>query len=89
MTASRQPPTCYPPPVGRNGSLAAHSVAGDRRGDPESARGAIRPLWEVERDAIESAIAACDGNVSKAAAMLEISASTIYRKKQAWEVAAE
>jgi DNA-binding NtrC family response regulator len=44
----------------------------------------IRPLWQVERDAIEAAIAACDDNVPRAAAALEISASTIYRKRQAW-----
>lgn len=44
----------------------------------------IRPLWQVERDTIEAAIAACDGNVPRAAAALEISASTIYRKRQAW-----
>ncbi|MBI1243720.1 MAG: response regulator [Alphaproteobacteria bacterium] len=45
----------------------------------------IRPLWISEREIIESAIAACDGNIPRAAAFLEISPSTIYRKKQAWE----
>ena len=45
----------------------------------------IRPLWQVEREAIESAIAACEGNVPRAAVRLEISPSTIYRKLQAWE----
>jgi two-component system repressor protein LuxO len=44
----------------------------------------IRPLWEVERDAIESAIAQSDGNIPRAAAALEISPSTIYRKRQSW-----
>ncbi len=75
-----------PPPIGRGGHLASISAAveGDGSGAGAS-RDTIRPLWEVERDAIESAISACGGNVSKAAAMLEISASTIYRKKQAWE----
>ncbi|MCL1477507.1 MAG: hypothetical protein MH219_08140 [Marinobacter sp.] len=34
---------------------------------------------------IERAIALCGGNVPRAAARLEISASTIYRKKQQWE----
>lgn len=48
----------------------------------------IRPLWEVERDAIESAIARCGGNVAKAAALLGISPSTIYRKKAGWDGAA-
>jgi len=47
----------------------------------------IRPLAEVEREVIEAAIAACGGNVPRAAAYLQISASTIYRKKMAWEEA--
>ncbi|WP_158047569.1 sigma-54-dependent transcriptional regulator [Skermanella pratensis] len=45
----------------------------------------IRPLWLVEKEAIEEAIAACDGNIPRAAALLGISASTIYRKRMAWE----
>lgn len=45
----------------------------------------IRALWIVEREIIEAAIASCDGNIPRAAAFLEISPSTIYRKKQAWE----
>lgn len=44
----------------------------------------IEPLWQVEKAAIERAIALCDGNVPKAAALLEVSASTIYRKKERW-----
>jgi DNA-binding NtrC family response regulator len=47
----------------------------------------IRPLWIVEKETIEQAIEQCDGNIPKAAALLEISASTIYRKRQAWEAA--
>lgn len=46
---------------------------------------AMQPLWLVEKQAIEQAIAACGGNIPKAAALLEISPSTIYRKKQSWE----
>ena len=45
----------------------------------------VRPLWQVEKEAIEEAIVACDGNIPRAAALLEISASTIYRKRMAWE----
>ncbi len=45
---------------------------------------AIKPLWQVEKDAIESAISYCEGNIPKAAAMLEVSPSTIYRKKLGW-----
>lgn len=47
--------------------------------------GAIRPLWVVEKEAIENAIRLCGGNVPKAAIELGISASTIYRKMKAWE----
>jgi two-component system repressor protein LuxO len=50
---------------------------------PEPRR--VRPLWQVEKETIEEAIAACDGNIPRAAALLEISASTIYRKRMAWE----
>jgi two-component system repressor protein LuxO len=45
----------------------------------------VRPLAVVERETIENAIKKCDGNVPRAAALLEVSPSTIYRKKQAWE----
>jgi len=44
----------------------------------------IKPLANVEREAIERAIEVCDGNIPKAAALLEVSPSTIYRKKQGW-----
>ena len=45
----------------------------------------IIPLWLSEKQTIEAAIKQCDGNVPKAAALLDISASTIYRKRQHWE----
>ncbi len=44
----------------------------------------IKPLVQVEREAIERAIELCDGNIPKAAVCLEVSPSTIYRKKIAW-----
>ena len=43
------------------------------------------PLWKIEKQAIEKAIKSCNGNIIQAAAMLEISPSTIYRKKMQWE----
>jgi two-component system repressor protein LuxO len=43
------------------------------------------PLWRQEQQIIEDALAAFGGNISQAAAALEISPSTIYRKKQSWE----
>lgn len=44
----------------------------------------VKPLWEVEKEAIEYAISYCDGNIPKAAALLDVSASTIYRKRERW-----
>ena len=45
----------------------------------------VTPLWLVEKDAIEETVRFCDGNIPKAAALLEVSPSTIYRKKQTWD----
>ena len=42
-------------------------------------------LCEVERQAIETAIAACKGSIPKAARLLDVSPSTIYRKLEAWQ----
>jgi len=47
-------------------------------------RQAILPMWQQEQRIIEDAIASFSGNVSLAAAALEISPSTIYRKRQGW-----
>ncbi|NVD07153.1 sigma-54-dependent Fis family transcriptional regulator [Vibrio sp. JPW-9-11-11] len=44
----------------------------------------IFPLWLTEKNAIEQAIKACDGNIPKAAGYLDVSPSTIYRKLQSW-----
>lgn len=45
----------------------------------------IRPLHVIEKEAIENAIAHCGGNVPRAAALLEVSPSTLYRKRQTWQ----
>lgn len=44
----------------------------------------VEPFWLEEKRIIERAIAHYNGNVGKAAAALDISPSTIYRKRQAW-----
>jgi DNA-binding NtrC family response regulator len=44
----------------------------------------IRPLSEVEREAIEHALGLCGGDVRKAAVFLDIAPATIYRKLKAW-----
>lgn len=48
-------------------------------------RSAIVPLWKKEKDTIESAIFACDGNVNHAAGLLEVAPSTLYRKLRSWK----
>ena len=45
----------------------------------------IEPLWLTEKKAIEAAIEACDSNVNRAAGLLEIAPSTLYRKLQSWK----
>lgn len=44
----------------------------------------ILPLSTIERNAIEQAIDYCNGNIPKAASLLDVSPSTIYRKIQQW-----
>lgn len=51
---------------------------------PIGTRATVEPFWQQERRIIEEALAAFDGNLSRAAAALEISPSTIYRKREAW-----
>ena len=46
--------------------------------------GKVKPLWQVEKRSIEEAITFCGGNVPRAAALLEVSPSTIYRKQKQW-----
>jgi len=45
----------------------------------------VRPLIEIEREAIEHALQVCGGNLSQAAKALGINASTIYRKMRGWQ----
>jgi two-component system repressor protein LuxO len=52
---------------------------------PSPAAVAPTPMWLEERRIIEAALVAHGGNIARAAAALEISPSTIYRKRQAWE----
>ncbi|MEL6957089.1 MAG: sigma-54 dependent transcriptional regulator, partial [Pseudomonadota bacterium] len=44
----------------------------------------MRPLADIEREVIEAVITACDGNLRKAADTLQVSPSTLYRKREAW-----
>jgi DNA-binding NtrC family response regulator len=42
------------------------------------------PLADVERELIEATIEHCDGSIPRAARMLEVSPSTLYRKLESW-----
>lgn len=76
-------PTMLPLPFNRLQLGQERPVS--RSAEPREMGGsALRSLAEIERQAIEEAIARCEGNIPKAAALLDISASTIYRKRQAW-----
>ena len=44
----------------------------------------IRPLAEVQREKIESALILCQGNVAEAARRLGISRAQIYRLVRIW-----
>jgi DNA-binding NtrC family response regulator len=88
-------PSMLPPPLSDiSTSMPALSARGESlNGEAPVTSGstdsmAIQPLWQVEKQVIEHTIEHCDGNIPKAAAMLEISPSTIYRKRQQWESAA-
>ena len=56
---------------------------------PASIAPSITPLWQVEKQSIETALDRTNGDVGKAAALLEINPSTIYRKLQVWEKSAK
>jgi len=60
--------------------------------DPDDLRGLLRPLVgapldRIEREYITATIDACDGSIPRAARMLDVSPSTLYRKVEAWRKA--
>lgn len=72
----------YTGPERRSTTLAPDPAppASDIEPEPD----AIPTLAEVERDAIERAVAICGGNIPRAAAALGVAPSTLYRKRQSW-----
>ena len=74
------------PSAGTGGGTAGHSApaAPPDPGDLNALAAAIRPLEDVERDAIETAVGLCGGDVRKAAVFLGVSPATIYRKQKTW-----
>ena len=76
--------------VGEVPSVIASPIEGGRtESNGRAGSNVIRPLLDVERETIENAIRICGGNVPKAAAELGVSASTLYRKRTAWQEAIE
>jgi two-component system response regulator HydG len=64
--------------VGRNGEIGpAHFALGVRA---EALSSSGRSLDEVERSHIEKVVAECEGNLSRAARVLEIDRTTLYHK---------
>jgi len=64
--------------------LPDHIVPAQNTGSSSATALTGRHLWQIERDAIETAIASFAGSIPKAADALGISPSTIYRKREAW-----
>jgi two-component system repressor protein LuxO len=46
----------------------------------------LQPMWKVEQEVILMALKHCDGRVKKAAKLLEIDPSTLYRKIERWNL---
>ncbi|MEM8791880.1 MAG: sigma-54 dependent transcriptional regulator [Pseudomonadota bacterium] len=59
-------------PVETGGENAINSLVGMSLGD-------------LERQFIEATIARCDGSITRAARILNVSPSTLYRKRESWE----
>lgn len=43
------------------------------------------PFEDIERALIEASIARCNGSLPKAAEMLQVAPSTLYRKRESWQ----
>ncbi|MDD5272139.1 MAG: helix-turn-helix domain-containing protein [Methylovulum sp.] len=73
-------------PAPLNALLAhPHKPAVNPLPDQPAGQEGILPLWQVEKAAIEKAIAYCHDNIPNAVALLGVSPSTIYRKIQGWQ----
>jgi two-component system repressor protein LuxO len=83
-----------PPPLMRtahssaqeNGTVVPYGITTETDGGATnpSSEAILKPLWQHEQEIIEQAITLCRGNVGAAAMHLEISPSTIYRKRHHW-----
>lgn len=79
-----------PPPRAASGGVRVSEggAAAPNPRDLNALAEAIRPMHEVEREAIERAVGLCAGDVRKAAVFLNLSPATIYRKQKQWRAEA-
>lgn len=55
-------------------------------GADHAVKTAVKPLWQMEKEAIQQALRVTGGNVLEAARLLEITPMRIYRKRKNWEL---
>lgn len=70
--------------LGATSGLADASNDGSPIPAHQLRREQIEPLWLTEKQAIETALQACNDNVNQAAGLLEVAPSTLYRKIRSW-----
>ncbi len=96
QNAIRQAVVLHDSPALEPSMLPEHISHGQRGGGPllhtghadhGPADGNPAELWKIERSAIERAIESCGGSIPRAAKLLGVSPSTIYRKREAWMAA--
>ncbi|MDD9909901.1 MAG: sigma-54 dependent transcriptional regulator [Ahrensia sp.] len=66
------------------GCFAQIQSAPETDGDPQITLQIGQPYDAMERHLIEATIAHCDGSIPRAAELLQLSPSTVYRKKESW-----
>ncbi|QDL94157.1 sigma-54-dependent Fis family transcriptional regulator (plasmid) [Paroceanicella profunda] len=89
VAGAEAPPAPQPSVPVTSGALAVAQVPAPDSSVPGRADEAIRTLVglslaEMEREFIEATIAACKGSIPRAARMLDVSPSTLYRKREGW-----
>ena len=77
--------TPIPAPAVETAPVPPARNASGKSGDITELASLIRPLADLEREAIEQAIDLCGGDVRKAAVFLGIAPATIYRRRKAWD----
>jgi DNA-binding NtrC family response regulator len=79
-TAPKSGGSPAPLTAGLAGEPTSSPVSAPPQASPEN----IKPLAQVEQEAIEAAMRACGGNITRAAKALQVNPSTIHRKMSVW-----